>query len=239
MGRNVLIIGASGEIGRAVYKQIAADGDHLILHYYQNKQGLQFTDIMQQESILMEIKADLSTANGVNHLLNQLTLPVDAVVFAGGKAHTGLFQDTDDTIMDSMLTLHVKAPWQISRHILPHMIARKQGNIIMITSIWGEVGASHEVVYSSVKGAQNSFIKALAKETAPSGISVNAVSPGFIDTKMNEHLLPEEKEAIIQDIPAGRAGTVEDVAHAVSFLMNEKSGYINGEIIHVTGGWLS
>lgn len=91
--------------------------------------------------------------------MKQLTLPVDAVVFASGNAHYGLFQDTDETIMDSMLTLHVKAPWLITRHILPQMITRKKGKIIVITSIWGEVGASNEVVYSSVKGAQNSLLK--------------------------------------------------------------------------------
>ncbi|TRM12456.1 SDR family oxidoreductase [Lentibacillus cibarius] len=240
MGRNVLVIGASGDIGTAIYKQLITEGDQLILHYHQNKKALEGNKSdLHQESILMEIQADLSTTGGLNHLLKQLTLPVDAVIFASGKAHFGLFQDTEETIMDNMLALHVKAPWLISRHVLPQMIARKKGKIIMVTSIWGEVGASNEVVYSSVKGAQNSFVKALAKEVAPSGISVNAVSPGFIETKMNEHLLADEKDMIIQDIPASRAGTVDDVAHTVSFLMNEKSGYINGEIMHVTGGWLS
>ncbi|RYG73821.1 SDR family oxidoreductase [Lentibacillus lipolyticus] len=240
MGRNILIIGASGDIGTAIYKQFATEGDQLILHYHQNKQALEANKTsLHQESILMEIQADLSTAGGLNHFLEQLTLPVDAVIFAGGKAYYGLFQDTDEAVMDSMLKLHVKAPWLISKHVLPQMIARKKGKIIVVTSVWGEVGASNEVVYSSVKGAQNSFVKALAKEVAPSGISVNAVSPGFIDTKMNGHLPAGEKEIIIQDIPASRAGTVEDVANTVSFLMSDKSGYINGEIIHVTGGWMS
>ncbi len=187
-----MIIGASGDIGSAIYKQLAAEGDQLILHYHQNKSALDAG--LDQESILKEIQADLSTEDGLSHFLKQLTLPVDAVVFASGNAHYGLFQDTDETIMDSMLTLHVKAPWLITRHILPQMITRKKGKIIVITSIWGEVGASNEVVYSSVKGAQNSFVKALAKEVAPSGISVNAVSPGFIDTKMNGHLQADEKE---------------------------------------------
>src|SRR5699024_2315016 len=102
---------------------------------------------------------------------------------------------------------------------------------------WGDVGASNEVIYSSVKGAQNSFVKALAKEVAPSGISVNAISPGYVDTKMNSHLDEDEKNAILSDIPMNRAGSPADVANAVSFLLDDRSNYIQGEIIHLTGGW--
>src|SRR5690625_2842246 len=96
--------------------------------------------------------------------------------------------------MEDMVTLHVKSPWILTQKLLPAMIKRRSGKIIFITSIWGNTGASNEVIYSSVKGAQNSFVKALAKEVGPNGISVNAVSPGFIDTKMNQHLLEDERE---------------------------------------------
>src|SRR5699024_6474423 len=109
--------------------------------------------------------------------------------------------------------------------------------IIFITSIWGDIGASNEVIYSSVKGAQNSFVRALANEIGPSGVSVNAVSPGFIDTKMNNHLQNEEKESIICSIPLIRSVLSSDVSHTVSFLMDEKYSYIQGEIVHITGGW--
>ncbi|MFD1360397.1 elongation factor P 5-aminopentanone reductase [Lentibacillus salinarum] len=240
MGRNILIIGASGDIGTAISKQLADEGYNLILHYFQNKKGLeQNRNGLDKETVLMAIQADLSQTEGIHYLLDQLVFPVDAVIFAGGQAHYGLLQDMDETSMDAMLTLHVKAPWTITKHLLPGMIQQKQGRIILITSIWGEVGASYEVVYSSVKGAQNSFVKALSKEMAPSGIAVNAVSPGFIDTKMVQHILSEEKARIIDDIPANRVGTPDDVAHAVSFLMSEQSDYIHGEIIHVSGGWCS
>src|SRR5690625_4814641 len=117
------------------------------------------------------------------------------------------------------------------------MIRKQRGKIIFITSIWGNIGASNEVIYSSVKGAQNSFVKALAKEVGPSGISVNAVSPGFIDTKMNRHIMEEELEDIIAHIPLNRPGLASDVAHTVRFLMDEKSDYIQGEIVNITGGW--
>ncbi|QKY69082.1 elongation factor P 5-aminopentanone reductase [Lentibacillus sp. CBA3610] len=240
MGRNVLIIGASGDIGTAIAKQLAEEGYQLILHYYQNKQAMEDNWAnLEAESILMDIQADLSNTKGISHLISQAVFPVDAIIFAGGNAHYGLFQDMNETLMDRMLTLHVKAPWMITKHLLPSMIQHKQGRIIFITSVWGEVGAGNEVVYSSVKGAQNSFVKALSKETAPSGVAVNAVSPGFIDTKMNQQLLREEKEKIIHDIPANRAGTSDDIAHTVSFLMSKQSDYIHGEIIHVSGGWRS
>src|SRR5699024_4869550 len=123
------------------------------------------------------------------------------------------------------------------RHLLPSMIQKKAGKIVFITSIWGDVGASHEVVYSAVKGAQNIFVKALAKEVAPSGISINAVSPGFIDTKMNRHLIMKEIETIISEIPMNRAGSSSEIAYTVSFLLDNISSYIQGEIIGVYGGW--
>src|SRR5699024_2023515 len=136
-----------------------------------------------------------------------------------------------------MISIHVKAPMIISKFLLPAMIKQKYGKIVFITSIWGHVGASFEVVYSTVKGAQNSFVKSLAKEVGPSGISVNGVSPGFIDTKMNEHLRQEEKEAISSDIPMNRSRSTKDVAHTVRCLLDDASNYIQGEIIKVTGGW--
>src|SRR5699024_4133453 len=142
-----------------------------------------------------------------------------------------------EEMMDYMLSLHVKAPWKITQHFLQPMIRKQYGKIIFITSIWGEVGASNEVVYSSVKGAQNSFVKALAKEVGPSGVLVNGISPGFINTKMNRHLTEEDISNIVSEIPLNRIGLPKDVANAVSFLMSEKASYIQGDIIKVTGGW--
>lgn len=238
MGKNVLIIGASGDIGVAIAKQMAQDGYQLLLHFHQNNKSLtSLRENVNNECILTEIKADLSHADGIKYLLERLVFPVEAVVIASGKAQHSLFQNTTEGEMDAMLTLHVKAPWMIVNHVLPSMIQQKRGAITFITSIWGDVGASNEVMYSSVKGAQNSFVKALAKEVAMSGISVNAISPGFIDTKMNQHFSPEEKQAIVDQIPMNRPGSPDEIAHTVSFLMDEKSNYIQGEIIGINGAW--
>lgn len=238
MGKNVLIIGASGDIGLAIAKQLANDGFSLLLHFNKNNDGFKnLRENVNEECILTEIKADLSHIDGIKYLLSQLVFPVDAIIVASGKAHHSLFQDSLEDEMDEMLTLHVKAPWMIVNHVLPHMINKKKGTIIFITSIWGNVGASNEVMYSSVKGAQNSFVKALAKEAAMSGISVNAISPGFIDTKMNHYLSEEEKRVIVDHIPMNRPGSPEEIAHTVCFLMDEKSNYIQGEIININGAW--
>lgn len=238
MRENVLVVGASGDIGSAIVASLADEGYQLILHYNKNKKAIDESRLsLHEEAVLTEIQADLSKEAEVERFLNELVFPVDAVIFASGNAYYGLFQDTVKNIMDEMLALHITAPWLITKQLLPGMVRRKSGKIIFITSVWGGSGASNEVIYSSVKGAQNSFVKSLAKEVAPSGISVNAVSPGFIDTKMNQHLLPDEKESITKAIPMNRAGTAEDVAHAISFLMSENSSYIQGEIINVTGGW--
>jgi 3-oxoacyl-[acyl-carrier protein] reductase len=238
MGGNVLIIGASGDIGIAIAQRVLHDGYHVLLHYNKNKEKI---DELRQEistdAVLAIIQADLSSNEAIKRFLAELVLPVDYIVFASGVAQFGLLQDTPEEVMDDMLTLHVKAPWMITKHLLPRMIQQKQGKIIFITSIWGDIGASNEVIYSSVKGAQNSFVKALAKEIAPSGITVNAISPGYIETKMNSHLTDDEKLSIIADIPLNRAGLPSEIAHSVSFLLDERSSYIQGEIMNISGGW--
>lgn len=238
MQKNVFILGASGDIGAAIAKQLANEGYSLLLHYHRNQSAIQrLVEELEEESILQVIQADLTSGEEVRRLCHDVVFPVHAIIYVSGTAHISLFQDVKEEDMDNMLALHVKSPWLVTQYFLPQMIQAASGKIIFITSIWGNVGASNEVVYSSVKGAQNSFVKALAKEVGPSGISVNAVSPGFIDTKMNKHLQGKEKEDIISHIPLNRPGMTSDVAHTVSFLLDEKSSYIQGEIVNITGGW--
>lgn len=235
MTKNVLILGASGDIGSAITKQLASEHYSLLLHYNRNKEAMEkLVQEIDEERILQIVQADLTLTSAVHKLCDEIVYPVDAIIYVSGMAHFGLFQDTTESEMDEMLHLHVKAPWLVTKYFLPSMIKNQSGKIIFITSIWGNIGASNEVIYSSVKGAQNSFIKALAKEVGPSGVSVNAVSPGFIDTKMNEHV---EKEVIISQIPLHRAGMASEVAYTVSFLMDDRADYIQGEIINISGGW--
>ncbi|MDC3416335.1 elongation factor P 5-aminopentanone reductase [Aquibacillus salsiterrae] len=234
MGGKCLVVGASGDIGLAIVKKLAVEGHRIILHYNRDKQV--FNELVA-ESIDSIVQGDLSTSQGIHQFLEHLDDSIENVVFASGISHVGLFQDTTEQIMDRMIHLHVKAPWMISKYLLPNMITNKKGNIILISSIWGTKGASCEVVYSSVKGAQNTFVKALAKEVGPSGIRVNAVSPGFIDTKMNQVFSAIEKRELIEEIPLLRSGQPVDVANLVAFLLSAESAYIHGEVIEITGGW--
>ncbi|MDY0396426.1 SDR family oxidoreductase [Virgibacillus halophilus] len=186
--------------------------------------------------MLLVVQADLRRQNAVENMLKQIVFPVDHIVFASGQASYGLFQETSEEQMDEMLAVHVKAPWLITQGLLAPMIKNKSGSIIFISSIWGDIGASGEVIYSAVKGAQNSFVKALAKELGPSNVSVNAISPGFIHTKMNNHLDKEEKQAVISEIPLNRAGDPTEIANLTDFLLSGKSAYIQGTVIRINGG---
>jgi 3-oxoacyl-[acyl-carrier protein] reductase len=237
MGKNILIVGASGDIGTAIARQLLEAGHQLLLHYHTNKQIINELCKEHGEAILAIYQADLSNEQDCKRFLKMLEISIDGIVFASGKAYYGLFQETSETTMDEMIQLYVKSPWLITKQLLPKMIFKQTGTILFITSIWGEQGASNEVVYSAVKGAQNSFVKALAKEVAPSGISVNAISPGFIDTKMNGHLCEKERAAIFKEIPQNRAGTPDDIAYMARFLFSDESSYIQGAIIDITGGW--
>ncbi|MCP8616458.1 elongation factor P 5-aminopentanone reductase [Salirhabdus salicampi] len=236
--KTCLITGASGGIGKAVALQLAAEGWRLVLHYNSNKEAVQELLHQLPDKCIMDVmKQDLSQHDGAHMLMERLHFNIDAFVNAGGSSLFGMLQDAKSEEMDQMLNLHIKAPWIIAKHVLPHMTKQQNGQIILISSVWGEVGASHEVLYSTVKGAQNSFVKALAKEVGSSGVQVNAVSPGYIDTNMNHHFSNDEVESVIQSIPANRPGTVEEVANFVSFLLSGRSSYINGQVLGINGGW--
>ncbi|PAD20803.1 elongation factor P 5-aminopentanone reductase [Terribacillus saccharophilus] len=237
MGRVIFITGASGAIGSACARQLASEGHQLLLHYNQNEQAIETLCRDISESVLGTIKADLTNESGLSELLRFLSFPIDQFVYAGGMAHYGMFQDMTNKEMDDLLAVHVKAPWRICQHILPPMVARRKGEIVIVSSIWGERGASFEVAYSSVKAAQIGFVNGLAKEIGTSGVRVNAVTPGAIETGMNSHLSQEEKNLLTEDIPMNRFGHVSEVADAVSYLLSDKSAYVNGHALQVNGGW--
>lgn len=238
MAECVLILGASGDIGSAIAVKLGQEGYNLILHYNTNRNKIRELERKLSKGIILsELQADLSQDEDVKRLITEMVFHVDHIVFASGNASYGLLQETSDKQIDQMLSIHVKAPLLLTKYLLPTMIQQRFGNIIFVSSIWGDVGASNEVLYSTVKGAQNSFVKSLAKEVGRSGVSVNAISPGFIDTKMNAQLTWEERAQIIEEIPLNRAGHPEEIAHLAHFLLDKKSNYIHGEIIGMNGGW--
>jgi 3-oxoacyl-[acyl-carrier protein] reductase len=232
-----LITGASGGIGTSIARQLAADGYGLLLHYNRRREAVEKLKKELATTHVVPIQADLAAKDGVEVLLSQINRPVDAIVYNSGNSYYGLITDMGDGLVQSMVQLHVTSPILLTKKLLPEMIAKKRGNIVIISSIWGLTGAACEVVYSMVKGGQNAFVKALAKELAPSGIRVNAVAPGAIDTDMLRIFSKEDLQAIADDIPIGRLGTADEVAKTVSFLISDAASYITGQIISVNGGW--
>lgn len=235
MKKYALVTGGSGGIGSATVKRLVNDGYTVYVHYYKNKNGTLL--LQEQLGNIIPIQADLSSEEGAKALWEKIHHPIDVIVYAAGKSIFGLVTDVTDEQLNGMMNLQVKSLYQVVFFALPEMIRKREGNIIVISSIWGQIGASCEVLYSMVKGAQNSYVKALAKEVALSGVRVNAIAPGAIETEMLHLFSEEDKQNIAEEIPAGRLGTSEEVASTVSFLVSQASSYITGQVIGVNGGW--
>lgn len=234
-----LITGASGAIGQAIALKLAKQGIHLYLHYHTNRKAIdQITPKLLAEGIdVIPIQADFSNLADVKAVQAEL-FQVDLFIHAAGNSYYQLFQDTDLDMLDALWNIHVRFPVMLLQGILPKLLKNKKGRIIFISSIWGEIGASMEVAYSTVKGAQIAFCRALSKEIASSGVTVNVVSPGYIDTEMNKSFDDFEKQAIQAEIPLKKFGSSLDVAEAVAFLASSASSYITGQVLRINGGWL-
>lgn len=240
MKRFALVTGASGAIGKAISIKLASEGYSLYLHYNQNEKGIGelLSEIGSFGGEYIPIKANLASKTGYLELANQI-FSIDAIVHNAGNALYGLLEELEEEETEALIQIHVTAPLLLTKKLLPKLRQKQNGNIVIVSSIWGQTGASYEVAYSTVKGAQLAFAKALSKELAPSNIRVNAVAPGAIQTPMVDGFTLEELEAIAAEVPSGRLGTPEEVANGVEFLLSEKSSYITGQVVAINGGWLT
>ncbi|MFO7264041.1 MAG: 3-oxoacyl-ACP reductase FabG [Bacillota bacterium] len=241
-GRRVLITGASGGIGSAVARAFAEQGDHLLLHYFRSHDRIhQLAEECWQKGVIVHlVSADLSRWEGLKAIREAMHRYGFYPNILINNAGTGLYQlaeNVTEQAWEQMIGLHLRSSFFLSQMVLPFMKRTGFGRIINVSSIWGTVGAANEVVYSTVKGGMNAMTRALAKEVASAGITVNAVAPGAIETPMNDHLTPEEKTDLAMQIPAGRLGTVQEVAALIRFLASEQAAYINGQVIGVDGAW--
>lgn len=237
------ITGASGGIGQSIANALATEGIHIAAGFHQNDQAAKRVVVQcQQKGVsAIAVRCDVSSKESVqsayNEVINGLGHP-NILIHAAGVSSFGLFQDMTDEQYDQVMDVHVRGAFYLIKTALPAFIRRKQGRIILISSIWGTVGAAGEVLYSAAKGAINSLTKALAKELAPSQITVNAVAPGAVKTKMlDQQLDHHEQQALIQEIPMGRLGRAKEIASLVAYLCREEAGYLTGQVLHVNGGW--
>lgn len=242
LGKTALITGASRGIGRAIAIEFAKEGANIVINYSKDELGAEETlKILKSIGVVVyKIKEDVSSFEGAEKIID-FTLKsfgkIDILVNNAAKSTIGLFMDSSKEEIEGILNTNLLGPLYLSKMAIPHMINRK-GVILNISSMWGEVGASCEVLYSTSKGGINLFTKALAKEMAPSNIRVNAIAPGVIDTSMNSFLSEEDRENLEEEIPVGRFGSPEEIGKIAVFLCSEDSSYIIGQIIRVDGGYI-
>lgn len=238
----VLITGGSRGIGAAIAKRFAAEGVNIVIHYLESHEHANETArmCMALGANVMTISADLRSSEQLRRMKDKLDshgIQPDILVNNGGISHYGMLSDVTEQEWDDVMAVNLKGMFLSTQLFMPQMIAQRYGRIINVSSVWGMSGASCEVLYSTTKGGMNAFTKALAKELAPSGVTVNAVAPGVVDTLMMSGFNPEEKAALEQEIPAGRFGSADEIASLVYFLSLPESSYITGQIISPNGGW--
>ncbi|WP_298485353.1 elongation factor P 5-aminopentanone reductase [uncultured Ruminococcus sp.] len=243
MKKTALVTGGSGGIGSEVCKALAEDGWQVAVCYKSGRAAAEalVTELKGQGLCAEAFHCDIGDRESIERCISEVRDSfgmVTLLVNNAGTADIELFTDMTDEKLCEMLEINLLGAMRMSRGVLTDMIREHTGNIINITSVWGEKGASCEVAYSAAKAGLIGFTKALAREVAISGIRVNCISCGMIDTKMNGELTEEDVRAIVDDIPAGRIGLPRDVANAVRFLSSEGADYIHGQVIRVDGCWI-
>jgi 3-oxoacyl-[acyl-carrier protein] reductase len=231
-GKRALVTGGSRGIGAAIVRALAREGAQVFFTY---KQAADEARKIAAETGATPLQLDLADAAAVERFAGALG-PIEVLVNNGGHALEKLLLDTTPAEWDELMAVHLRAPFLLSRALLPGMIQRRWGRIINISSIWGIAGAAGEVAYSAAKAGQIGLTKALAQEVGPLGITVNCVAPGAISTAMTAELTGEALDEWLARTPVGRLGTPEEIAAVVTFLARPGAGFITGQVWSPNGG---
>ena len=238
MRQKALITGASRGIGAATARALAQAGYDLFLV---SKNSIEKLESMQKSlieayGISCQIElCDVSKPEQVEIMLKQAG-NIQILVHNAGISYVGLLTDMSVAEWNQVMETNLSSCFYLAKGIMPQMISQKEGKMIFVSSVWGNVGASMEVAYSASKGGVNSFTRALAKELAPSNIQVNAVAFGVIDTDMNRCFSKEDMETLVEEIPADRIGRPEEAAQMILQILQSPS-YLTGQVVTMDGGW--
>ena len=236
--KNVLITGGSRGIGAACVRKYAREGFD-VTFLYENSDAA--ADKLVAETGTRAVKCDVSDNEQVRTVVEQVVKragSIGVLVCNAGVSVEGLIQDLTDEEWNRLSGVNLTGALNCVRAVVPGMVSDKSGSIVLMSSMWGRSGASCEAAYSATKAAVIGFGQGLAKELGPSGIRVNMVAPGVIDTDMNRGRSEEDMEGILSDTPLGRMGKPEEVAELVYFLSSDKASFITGDTVGIDGGFV-
>ena len=243
MAQNVFITGGSRGIGAAAVLAFAQNGDNVAFVWHSSRKAaeevLRTAARLAPEGRFLALRADVSDSAAVTAAVRDAEEALgrlDVLVCNAGIAQQKLFTDLTDEDWRRVMSVDLDGAFYSCRAVLPGMIRRKYGRILLVSSMWGQTGASCEVHYSAAKAGVIRLAKALAKEEAPSGITVNCVAPGVIDTDMMAAFSAEDRAALADETPVGRLGSAGEIARTLVFLASPDAGYITGQVIGQNGG---
>lgn len=243
MNKTVIITGSSKGIGAATAIYFAQRGYNVVINYNDSFEAanILYRSLSSNGYSVMLQKANVANKLDVDLMIKETLYKfgsIDVLINNAGIAYQGLITETDEIDFDKIIDVNLKGVFNCCKSVTPVMVSQKSGRIINISSMWGQVGASCEVAYSAAKAGVIGITKALAKELAPSGITVNSIAPGLIETNMNSHLSVEELTEFVNEIPLGRMGSADEIAAAAYFLASDSAEYITGQVLGINGGYV-
>ena len=240
--KRAIVFGATGGIGQAICRDLAEDGWSLYLHYNSKKEAAEelgqklFTKYPDQD--FMPIKFDFEVDDAQLSEFVQNLLPVNAAVFAQGVTNYGFLGDEDLDNITRLIKINLTVPIKLTKLLEPQLMKQGFSRIVYLGSVYGGYGSALESVYSATKGGLSRFAQAYAREVASNNLTVNVIAPGAVKTNMNSIFSEDTIEEVQEEIPVGRWADGKDISYWIKVLLNERSSYLTGQTIYVTGGWL-